>query len=48
MHVQGLPSKWQNLNKNFIKNGLIHKLHKGSYKINFKLTGFDSNSVTVH
>lgn len=46
MHVQGLPSKWQNLNKKFYKkNGLIHKLHKGSYKINFKLTGFDKAPI---
>ena len=46
MHVMGFPPKWRNLNKEFYKkNGLIHKLHKGSYKINFKLTGFDKAPV---
>ena len=38
---------WKNLNQKFYnKHGLIHKLIKGKYKINFKVTGFDRDPIT--
>lgn len=47
MHVKGLKPKWQNLNRKFYKKeGLMHKLIKGKYKINFKTTGFDRDPFT--
>ena len=46
LHVAGMKSKWQNLNKEFYKkHGLVHKLVKDKYKINFKLTGFDKAPI---
>lgn len=42
LHVVGLGKKYYNLNDKFYKkNNLIHKYEKGSYKVNFKITGFD-------
>jgi len=47
LHVKNLKPMWQNLNKRFYKKEkLIHKLVKGKYKINFKLTGFDRDPFT--
>ena len=38
----GLGKKYSNLNDKFYKkNNLIHKYEKGTYKVNFKITGFD-------
>lgn len=42
LHVVGLGKKYSNLNDRFYKkNNLIHKYEKGTYKVNFKITGFD-------
>jgi len=42
LHVIGLTKKYFNLNDKFYKkNNLVHKYEKGSYKVNFKITGFD-------
>ena len=47
LHIQGLKPVWKNLNqKMYKKYGLIHKLVKGKYKINFKVTGFDRDPLT--
>ena len=47
MHVEGMPAKWQNLNKAFYaKNKLIHEYRDGRYHINFKITGFDRDPLT--
>jgi hypothetical protein len=47
LHVKGLPSKWQNLNKEFYaRNNLIHEYKNGKYNINFEVTGFDRDPVT--
>ena len=32
--------------KFYLKNGLIHELIDGKYKINFKVTGFDRDPLT--
>jgi len=45
-HVVGMKAKWQNLNEKFYKkNNLIHKLVGNTYKINFKITGFDNRPI---
>ena len=42
LHVLGLSKKYHNLNDKFYKkHKLIHKYQNGSYKVNFKITGFD-------
>jgi SAM-dependent methyltransferase len=47
LHVEGLPTEWQNLNQEFFKkNNLVHRLIDGKYEINFKLTGFDRDPLT--
>jgi hypothetical protein len=47
LHVVGLKSKWQNLNKKFYKNNkLVHEYKNGKYNINFKVTGFDRDPAT--
>lgn len=47
LHVIGMDSVWQNMNKEFYrKNNLKHIYHQGNYTINFKVTGFDRNPIT--
>lgn len=47
LHVVGMRPVWKDLNQQFYKkNKLIHKLVKGKYKINFKVTGFDRDPLT--
>ena len=47
LHVEGMYPKWSDLNQKFYKkNRLVHKLVKGRYKINFKVTGFDRDPLT--
>ena len=47
LHIEGLKPVWKSLNQKFYnKHGLIHKLIKGKYKINFTVTGFDRDPVT--
>jgi SAM-dependent methyltransferase len=42
LHVIGLGNKYFNLNEKFYKkNNLLHKYQNGTYKVNFKITGFD-------
>ena len=47
LHVVGKKPIWNDLNQKFYKkNKLVHKLVKGKYKINFKVTGFDRDPLT--
>lgn len=47
LHIEGFKPAWKNLNqKLYNKHGLVHKLIKGKYKINFKVTGFDRDPIT--
>lgn len=47
LHVVGLKPNYEDLNQKFYKkHKLIHKLIKGKYKINFKVTGFDRDPLT--
>lgn len=47
LHVDSLPPVWQDLNSEFYKkNGLQHELVDGTYRINFKVTGFDRDPLT--
>jgi len=47
LHVVGMKPIWRDLNQKFYKkNGLVHKLINGKYKINFKVTGFDRDPLT--
>jgi hypothetical protein len=49
LHVEGMPPKWENFNKEFYKkNNLVHYYDQveGKYNINFKVTGFDRDPLT--
>ena len=49
LHVEGMESKWQDLNKKFFdKHGLINQYNpeKKMYETNFVLTGFDRDPST--
>ena len=47
LHVDSLPPVWQNFNAEFYKrNNLQHELVDGTYRINFKVTGFDRDPLT--
>ncbi len=49
LHVEGMESKWQDLNKKFFdKHGLINQYNpeRKMYETNFVLTGFDRDPST--
>ena len=49
LHVEGMESKWQDLNKQFFQShGLINQYNpqKKTYETNFILTGFDRDPIT--
>ena len=49
LHVEGMPSVWENFNQEFYKkNNLVHYYDpvEGKYNINFKVTGFDRDPLT--